>query len=239
VENGRVALNENPYNTVTFLLNKAMSRLIDLSHPLKHGQPSYPSDPELFILPHGDAASLGYNITQITMGTHQGTHLDVPFHFYDHGKTIDQMPLERFYGEAALIDLAPGGCLEAKTPITPEMLKPHDAKFRPGAKVIYRTGWDRKFGTPECFSDMPSLTLEAARWIAERRIGLLGMDTLSPSADGDKTHLTLLAEGVEIILVEGLANLEQLPERFTFLGLPLNIEGRDGSPIRAAAVIDE
>jgi kynurenine formamidase len=216
-----------------------MAKLIDLSHPLAHGQFNFPFDPKISILSHNTVASIGYNITQITMATHQGTHLDVPFHFYDDGKTVDQMPLDRFYGPATLVDLAPGSLLASKTPITLEMLLPHAAKFQAGAKVIYRTGWDRTFGTSECFSDFPSLTLEAARWIAERRIGLLGMDTLTPSADWKEVHLTLLHKDVEIVIVEGLTNLDRLPEHFTFMGFPLNIQGRDGSPIRAVALVED
>jgi arylformamidase len=216
-----------------------MLKLIDLSHPLEHGQLNFPFDPKISVVTHNTVASIGYNITQISMATHQGTHLDVPFHFYDDGKTINQMPLDRFYGPATLADLAPGSSLPPKTPITREMLMPHEAAFQPGAKVIYRTGWDRTFGTPECFSDFPSLTLEAAQWIANRRIGLLGMDTLTPSTDWKEVHLTLLKKDVEIIIVEGLTNLEQLPEHFTFVGFPLNIKGRDGSPIRAVAIVEE
>jgi kynurenine formamidase len=216
-----------------------MPRLIDLSHPLEHGQPNFPFDPKITVLVHNTVASIGYNITQISMATHQGTHLDVPYHFYDDGKTVDQMPLDRFYGPAALVDLAPGGYLEAKTPITRAMFEPHAAKFLPGAKVIYRTGWDRTFGTPECFCDFPTLTLDAARWIAERRIGLLGMDTLTPSTEWKEVHLTLLKKDVEIVIVEGLTHLEKLPERFTFAGFPLNIKGRDGSPIRAVAIVED
>jgi kynurenine formamidase len=216
-----------------------MPKLIDLSHPLEDGQLSFPSDPNVIIRVHETVATVGYNITQISMGTHQGTHLDAPYHFCDGGKTVDQMPLDRFYGPATLIDFAPQSLLPAKISITLKMLKPHAEKFQPGAKVIYRTGWDRKFGSPECFSDAPSLTLEAARWIAERRIGLLGMDTLTPSTDGDEVHRALLKEGVEIVIVEGLTNLDRLPERFTFIGFPLNIKGRDGSPIRAVAVVED
>jgi arylformamidase len=215
-----------------------MSKLVDLSFPLENGQLNFPFDPKISVLVHNTTASIGYNITQISMSTHQGTHLDVPFHFYDDGKTLDQMPLERFYGPAALVDLAPGGCLPAKTPITVEMLSPYTEKFQPGAKVVYRTGWDRTFGTPECFSDFPTLTLEAARWIAERKIALLGMDTLTPSTEWKEVHLALLAKGVEIVIVEGLTNLDKLPERFTLAAFPLNIKGRDGSPIRAVAIVD-
>jgi kynurenine formamidase len=215
-----------------------MPKLIDLSHPLEHGQLSFPSDPTVSVIAQNTIASIGFNMTEIRMATHQGTHFDAPYHFYDDGKTVDQMPLDRFYGPATLIDLAPGSRLAAKTPITLETLAPHAAKFQPGAKLLCRTGWDRMFGTPECFGDGPTLTPEAARWIADRRIGLLGMDTMTPSTDWREVHLMFLERGVEIVLVEGLTNLEKLPERFTFVGFPLNIKGRDGAPIRAVAVVD-
>ncbi len=213
-----------------------MPALIDLSHPLTPGQPCFPGDPELCIRSYLTIPSAGCNVTELSLSSHQGTHLDVPFHVFDRGKTLDQMPLERFVGPAVLVDLAPGGCLAARTPITVEMLQAHAAKFQPGAKVLYRTGWDRYYGQPEFFADSPSLTVEAARWIAERRIGLLGMDTGTPSTESMDAHWILLGPDAEIILVECLANLDQLPEHFTFLGLPLNLSGCDGSPIRAAAL---
>jgi arylformamidase len=215
-----------------------MPTLIDLSHPLEHGQLNFPFDPKISVVVHNTVASIGYNITALSMSTHQGTHLDVPFHFYNDGKTVDQMPLDRFYGPAALVDLAPGACLPAKTPITVDMLQRHAGKFQPGARVIYRTGWDRMFGKPEIFTDFPTLTQEAATWVAAKRIGLLGMDTLTPSADWKEVHWTLLAKGVEIVIVEGLANLDRLPDRFTLAAFPLNILGRDGSPIRAVAIVE-
>lgn len=164
--------------------------------------------------------------------------MDAPFHFYDDGKTIDQMRLEQFYGPATLVDLAPGSFLEGKTPLTVELFEPHADKFQPGAKIIYRTGWSRKFGTPEFFAEFPTLTLEAAQWIADREIGLLGMDTPTPSTDWLECHHILLKCGVEIVVVEALTNLDQLPENFTFIGFPLNLKGRDGAPIRAVAQID-
>lgn len=210
--------------------------LIDLSHPLEHGQPSFPGDPQLSIVAYDRVESLGFNITQISMSTHQGTHLDVPFHFFDDGKTIDEIELDRFYGPARLVDFAPGSVLAPNTPLTVEMFASRAEAFQPGAKVIYRTGWDRMLGQPGFFSEIPSLTIEAARWIASRKISLLGMDTPTPSADCLECHHILLGKGTEIIVVEGLANLDLLPPTFTFVGFPLNIKGREGSPIRAVAI---
>ena len=214
-------------------------QLVDLSHPLEHGQLNFPFDPKISVLVHNTVSSIGYNMTQVSLASHQGTHLDAPYHFYDDGKTIDQMRLEQFYGPATLIDLAPGSALAPGTEITPAMFEPHAAKFTPGAKIIYRTGWDRQFGTPEFFSRFPTLTLDAARWIAAKGIGLLGMDTPTPSYDWKECHLILLAPGVELVIVEALTHLEQLPESFVFMGFPLNLKGRDGAPIRAVGGIPE
>jgi len=74
-----------------------MPKLIDLSYPLEHGQLNFPFDPKISVVVHNTIASIGYNMTQISMATHQGTHLDVPYDFYDDGKTVDQMLLDRFY----------------------------------------------------------------------------------------------------------------------------------------------
>jgi len=214
-----------------------MPRLIDLSHPMENGQDHFPSDPEITITVHDTIESIGYNMTRISMATHQGTHLDAPFHFYDDGKTIDQMSLDRFYGSACLVDLAPGGRLEPQTPLTVDMFQPHVAKFQAGAKILYRTGWDQSFGKKNYFDDYPTLTLDAAQWIADRKISLLGMDTPTPSTDWLECHHILLAKGVEIVVVESLRGLERLPDTFRFIGFPLNIKGRDGSPIRAVAEV--
>ncbi len=213
-------------------------QLIDLSYPLEHGQLNFPWDPKISVVQHNTVSSIGYNITEMSLSSHQGTHLDAPFHFYDDGKTIDQMLLDGFYGPAALVDLAPNRYLEAKTPLTVEMFEPFADKFQPGAKIIYRTGWDRMFGKADFFSDFPTLTLEAARWMADKKIAMLGMDTPTPSTDWKECHLILLKKGVEIVIVESLTKLEKLPDEFTFIGFPLNIKGRDGAPIRAVALVE-
>ena len=132
-----------------------MSQVIDLSFPFEHGQLNFPFDPKISVIAHNTVSTIGYNITQFSMSTHQGTHLDAPYHFFDDGKTVDQIPLDRFYGPALLMDLAPGSQLAAKTPITPAMFEPYADRIKPGAKVIYRTGWDRAFGTARILFRLP------------------------------------------------------------------------------------
>lgn len=206
-------------------------RLIDLSHPLEHGQQTFPWDPKLSIIAHGTTRTLRYNISQVSMSSHQGTHLDAMYHFLDEGRTLDQMPLDWFYGPAHVLRLPKA----AGEPITPADFAPYEALLTEGAKVIYETGWHRRFGEDDFFSAFPTLTQEAAAYLAARKIRLLGMDTPTPSRDWYEVHHILL--GAEVVIVEALANLDAVPDAFTFIGFPLNFKGRDGSPIRAVGLV--
>lgn len=80
------------------------------------------------------------------------------------------------------------------------------------------------------------MTLAASEYLASREIRMIGMDTPTPSQDWYEVHHVLL--GKEIVIVETLTRLDELPDTFVFMGFPLNIKGRDGSPIRAVARVD-
>jgi arylformamidase len=88
------------------------------------------------------------------------------------------------------------------------------------------------------FDDFPSLTQEAASYLVARGIRLLGMDTPTPSRDWLEVHRVLLGQPAEVVIVESLAHLDQLPDEFTFIGFPLLFKGRDGSPIRAVGLCE-
>jgi kynurenine formamidase len=209
-------------------------KFIDLSHPLEHGQQTFPSDPKLSIIPHGNTRTLRYNITQISMGSHQGTHLDAMYHFLDDGKTLDQMPLEWFYGPTHLLRIPK----QANEALKVEDFLPHEKLLTHGARIIFETGWHKHFGKDYFFSDFPSLSQEAASYLAEKNIRMLGMDMPTPGKDWFELHHDILLPK-EIVIVESLANLDKVPDQFTFIGFPLNFKGRDGSPIRAVAMIDD
>lgn len=208
-------------------------RFIDLSHPLVDGQPSFPGDPILRVASHCTTASESRcNLSQISLGSHQGTHLDAMFHFIDAGKTLDQMPLDWFCGPARILRIPKN----AREEIALDDFKPYEEFLTEGARIIYQTGWSREYQEPHYFSDFPSLTIEAAEFLAAKKLRLLGMDTPTPSRDYYEVHHILL--GVEMVIVESLTNLDELPEAFTFVGFPLNFVGRDGSPIRAVGMVD-
>jgi kynurenine formamidase len=212
-----------------------MLRLVDLSFDIYDRAPTFWTDPKTAVIEHYGTELLGYNMTQLVMSTHTGTHLDAPFHFLDDGLTVDQLDLRRGFGPAWVLDFS------AKTPkeeISVAELQVHADKIGPGSRLIFRTGWDRVFPEPRYFSDMPALSVEACRFLAERGVACVAMDTPSVnSADYITAHHVLLAKEAEILIVEGLRGLERLKgDQVILVALPLRIRGRDGSPCRAIAL---
>lgn len=209
------------------------AQLIDLSLDIYHGAPTFAWDPKCSVVVHNTTDSIGYNITQLSMSTHQGTHLDAPFHFLDDGRTVDQLRLQECVGRAILVDLSHK---QPKEPIGIEDFAPCADRIGKGCKVVYRTDWYKQFPQKHYFSDFPYMTIELAQWLAERQIGLIGMDVPTPNpTDYDPVHKILL--GADMVIVEGLARLDDIPgDEFFFVGAPMKITGRDGSPIRAFAI---
>jgi kynurenine formamidase len=209
-------------------------RIVDLSLEIYHGAPTFAWDPKCAVIVHNTTESIGYNMTQISMSTHQGTHLDAPFHFLDDGRTVDQLDLHQCIGKAILVDLSykkPKEAIEIKD------FEPYADQITEGSKVIYRTDWFMQFPDKHYFTDFPYMTIELAQWLADRKIGLIGMDVPTPNpTDYDPVHKILL--GAEIVIVEGLAHLGDISsDEFFFAAAPLKIRGRDGAPIRAFAMI--
>jgi len=203
----------------------------DLTHALAHGDASFPNDPNMEITPFCRTPDSEYNLSLIRTGTHQGTHLDAMFHFYHEGKTLEQMPLEWFYGPASVLRIPK----KRGESIDTVDLQIYEERITPGARILLDTGWQSEFGSPAFFEGFPSLTQEAARYLASRKIRLLGMDMPSLGVDYYELHRILLAPDVEIVVVESLANLDRIPDEITYSGFPLPYVGLDGSPIRAVA----
>ncbi len=207
--------------------------IVDLSHPLIDGQNAFPTDPTFHIHPHCTIAEAGCNVSAVEFGTHHGTHVDAMYHIFPNGRRIAELPLDWFYGPARLLRIPKGhGGL-----ITIADLEPFEASLAPEGKVILNTGWYRHYGAPEYYLDFPSLSPEATEFLASKKIRLLGMDTPSPSMDWKPIHEILLRPDREIVLVENLTNLDELPEEFVFAAFPLKIQDADGCPARAVGII--
>lgn len=208
-------------------------RFLDLSYTLHPGKERR----RLEIRPF--AYGPGETMHDIDTMSHIGTHVEVPSHFVDpcygvKGKDLSQMPIESFLGEAIFINLA---CKGARQPITAEDLKREGVEE--GDMVLIGN-------SPHPRGEHPYLTAEAARWLVERRIKLIGFDTTvgieEPPPPGERrklkdmaTHDNMLKN--DIPMIEVLANLGQLrKKRFFFIALPVSVAGLDSFPIRALAI---
>jgi arylformamidase len=208
-----------------------MSReIIDLSVPVAEGMATWPGDVEVRLWRQKTLAEGFANVGGIQVGTHAGTHLDAPFHWFEGGAKVDETPLERLVGPARVIDLRGRG-----PTITAAELSAACGDLRAGEPVLLLTGWQGEVTD----QDYPHLSGEAAEWLVGREPALVGIDT--PSVDGPtagQAHEALLGAGVPII--ELLVNLDRLVGReFELIALPLAIVGMDGAPVRAVALPGE
>jgi len=196
-------------------------RIVDLTRPIEPGMTVYPGDPEVRFHAHSGYAEHGFRVTGLGMGTHAGTHLDAPAHFLPGGATVDVLSLEKLVGSARVID--------PDDPTT---------SFTAGERVLIRSGWGSRWGQPGYFTEFTGMTAELAERLAAAPVDLVGLETptLHPQWEEDaRLHRLLLERG--IILVENLANLDALPERFGLAALPLPLQGLDGSPCRVVAFV--
>ena len=210
-------------------------KLIDFSLPIRTGMGVYPNDPAVRIQDASEEKKGKCHISLLTMGSHTGTHIDMPYHFVEDGAKISSFPLEEC--------VSPGVVLRRSAqPEEVIVLTREECETVPaGGAVLLDTGWQKRRGTADYFTRVPTLHPDSVQALLERGAALFGFDT--PSVDNSSTncgiHRLILGSGKAI--VEGLYHLEQLPESgFLFVAAPLLIadeEGGDGSPVRAFAQI--
>lgn len=180
-------------------------------------------------------AQHGRSNTRITLATHLGTHVDAPYHFVAEGATIDRVPLERLAGRGVLADLR-----RFARPGQPLMLDAVRYALREAwlweAIVLLWTGWaEREMGSPTYYQSHPFLAPEAAQWLKEEGVSVVGVDfPVDPPGSGFPVHHILLGAGIP--LVENLVNLEALVGKaFEVFAFPVKIGGGDGGPARVVA----
>ena len=205
-----------------------MSReTIDLSLPITDGMATWPGDVEVRLWRHHTLAEGLSNVGGIQFGTHAGTHLDAPFHWFEDGAKVDAVPLGRLVGPARVVDLR-----RASPTITATELRAACGDTVPGERLHILTGWRGTIAD----EDYPHLSREAAEWLIEKKPALVGIDT--PSVDGSTAghaHEALL--GADVPVIELLANLDRLAGReFDLVALPLAVVGMDAAPVRVVAL---
>ena len=203
------------------------SSWIDVTIPIRTGMVSWPGDPSPRIsriadLDKGDACTVSF----LAFTAHTGTHVDAPAHYISGGRTMDGFPPDAAMGSARVI-----GITDPKS-VTVRELSRH--RIRRGERILLKTrNSPRCWRTRRFMKRYVSVSPDAARYLADRAIRLVGIDYLSVAgmgADGKQTHTTLLGAGIWIL--EGINLTEVRPGRVEMICLPLRIAGADGAPAR-------
>ncbi|XP_076447441.1 isatin hydrolase-like [Babylonia areolata] len=234
--------------------------VVDLTHQLKEGESiSWPVNPPFnFTIMHRGPLPLLNNLwlenNKFQMPEHMGTHMDAPAHTAKGKLRMHEIPVDRLVGQGVVIDVREKVKANPVYMVTVEDLKEWEerhGRMEEKAIVLVNAGWasrypdwKRVFGTQDLKNYTsyrhPSVTAEAARWLAEeRKILALGMDTPSPDTGSNSrlpVHEVLL--GRNILILENVANLNSLPPKGTTIIMgALNIHDGSGAPMRMLALI--
>jgi len=226
---------------VTGIPSFSYRRCVDLSRPLDPEGEQHPwvryatridsivDDPES-VPPSGR----WYVVTQIAMSGHAGTHVEAPLHAVENGSDVGKLAVERFFGEAAILDLGDVPWSEPFDQARLEKAARPAGGIHPNDIVFIHFGWDRRStqgGHP------PYPTSAAVSWLVDRGIKLLGIDSPGLELPGNKAlvnHHILFDRGIP--LIESLTSLDRLeaPRVYVF-AVPLPACGTDSIPLRVLA----
>jgi len=202
-------------------------RLVDVSVLLAPGLATYPGNPPYELTPVkriADGASS--NTSRLVMGTHTGTHVDAPRHFFDDKPGVEGLPLELLVGRTRVIDLPHrGGITESHLAA---------AGLREDIRVLLRTPNSALWNTQDGFhQDYTYLAEDGARFLVEQGVKVVGVDYLSVEQfkkPGAPAHRALLGNGV--VIIEGLNLSDAEAGQYEMYCLPLKIKDGDGAPAR-------
>ena len=221
-------------------------RVVDLSFPIKpHFRWKVASE-----LRSSHAAGHLFQSTILTVTCHAYTHVDAPVHFLPGDRDIAHMPIDQWMGAAAVVDLMHLG---DNGEVTAADLDRHAAHVQAGDIVLLRTDWPRRVSveSERFWREAPYTGRSACEWLVHRGAKAVGYDYPPDYAirtmifepgrtvtrDECTTHDVFFPVGITVI--EYLTNLDAIgAPRCRFIALPLRIEGADGSPVRAVALVD-
>ena len=174
------------------------------------------------------------NITKLEVGTHSGTHVDPPAHFFDGTATVDRLDLNILCGPVFVAEI------KATDSVGREHLEA--ARIPPGVRrlLLKTSNSARKLlSNKEFESDFINISPEGARWVVDHGVQLIGIDYLSVEAHeyaNCDTHRVLL--GNRLVIVEGIDLSSIDSGHYTLFCLPLKITRGDGAPARVVLVED-
>jgi len=203
-------------------------RIIDITLPVRNDMVTYPGDTCFQASPVCTILRSGCNMTELTLGTHTGTHIDAPRHFFAHGKGIDDFPPEKFIGPARVVWIdAPA--------VTESVIQ--DLPLDGIRHLLFKSRNSPLLRSREFSKVFTHLTPEAAQGLVHRGLDTVGIDYLSIEQFGTPdfaVHKLLLKH--DICILEGLDLADVSPGLYYLIAIPLRIPEGDGSPVRAVLV---
>ena len=175
------------------------------------------------------ADGTSFQIGKIEMVANTGTYIDSPFHRYEDGKDLSELPLESL-AELRTLVVDAGDA----TKVDESFFASQDVS---GSAVLVKTGWDRHWRQDQYFEGHPFLTEAAALYLRDAGARLVGIDShnIDDTTTSDRpVHSTLLA--ADIPIVEHMCNLGALPHTGArFSAVPVKVRGFGTFPVRAYA----
>jgi kynurenine formamidase len=233
-------------------------QLVDLSHAFDQQSIFWPTAEQFRLQKDADGvtpAGFYYSANSFFTSEHGGTHLDAPVHFAQGRQSVDQIPLQRFFGPAVVVDVAKQSEANADYQVTVDDLTRAETENGPitaDTIVLLRTGfWSRwpdaarYLGTAERGAGavpklhFPGLHPDAAKWLVAKDVRAVGIDTASidyGQSTRFESHRILYEANLPAF--ENLTALDRLPSRGAFIvALPMKIAGGTGAPLRAVAIL--
>jgi kynurenine formamidase len=216
-------------------------KLIDLSHTVEHGLITYKGLPAPIICDYLSREAsrrlytegTSFHIGKIEMVANTGTYIDSPFHRYESGKDLSELPLESIAG-------APGVLFRVATDVTSIDESVFGDTALRGKAVLIQTNWSHHWNTDRYFEGHPFLTEGAAKHLQKSGARIVGIDSynIDDIKDGRRpVHSTLL--GADIPIVEHMCNLDRLPDDgFQFYAVPAKVRAFGTFPVRAFAACE-
>lgn len=184
----------------------------------------------------GKLEIVGRNTTSIHMGSHSGTHMDAPAHFFNGMFGIDQIDLGQACGDVSIINFTN----KTKQSVV-ELCDVESITVT--ARMLFVFGWFQHWKTDSYYDDFPYFSQKAVHYLIDNGMKVMALDTPSPDSVNDignmedsVNHKLLLKN--EVILIEYLTNTDKLlnDKAYTLIALPLKLKGADGSPARVIAI---
>ena len=214
-------------------------KVIDLTLTVSNKIPTFPGSPQPNFIPWENIKEDGYNLELLFLSTHTGTHMDAPHHFLEKGAKIHEISLEKLVSEAVLIKSRK----KSNESITKTDIQKFEKKYGEIddlSSVIFLTGWQKNLQKKYYFTKNPGLAVSAAKYLASKKISLVGFDSPSIDLGTDSkfsVHQIFAKKGM--LIVENLANLDKIKSpTFHLVVLPLKLKNATGSPVRAIAFVE-